>query len=532
MVQLGRWVTVLGLLALFLVLAGRFAGVQAIWVDETTQLSGLALSPSEQLEWLLGRSDIQLGVPPDRMPPLSYWLGGLWAGHFGVSEHAMRWFGILSVLCAAPAFYLAGQLVSGWRAGLFCLAFILLSPTVFIQSVEIRAYPLFLTFSSWATYFYIRLTMRQGTSPDPIKKVDWRSMLALAACVTAAVYTHFYGLIFGACLLVGLIAGTLRAHRPLGPILCLGAATAIVCLGVFPFVLAAMQVSPSGAGDSSNLPLAAHLKEVGADTVRLAFRLFAHGSHLVYPLSLGIVLIGVLGLAALALTRPVGDNHGLARLDPLVPVLVAFPLLVGLSLSVSSFDVLAPHYNLWMIPMTALWLSSALSVTSKTWRSNLVTVFATLAILGQIMAAAIVWRHGPFFAHGPGEWIAAQISLPDATLIIHDGDGPWGQAYFPVYYLTQGVVTQVVARPDQSLARITPTGLREIDDAQADFFAQFEEIYVVSVRKRSSQFLAQRIRADETCGGGPATSVHGLGASAASASYCAFTAATIWHHKG
>ncbi|WP_150122029.1 hypothetical protein, partial [Sulfitobacter sp. HI0129] len=84
--------------ALFVAMAGLFALRQSIWIDETTQLSGLALDFRTQLAWLAGSSDVNLGVPPDRMPPLSYWLGGLWTEVFGLTEGSMRWFGIVTVL--------------------------------------------------------------------------------------------------------------------------------------------------------------------------------------------------------------------------------------------------------------------------------------------------------------------------------------------------------------------------------------------------------------------------------------------------
>mgnify|MGYP006289719967 CR=1 FL=1 len=143
----------------FVAAAGVFATVQTIWVDETTQLTGLALDWRERLLWLLGRSDLDSGVPLDRMPPLGYVLGGLWAALFGLTEISMRWFGIVAVAAAAPALFMAGRRAAGPLGGLFCLTFLLLSPNLISQSVAIRAYPLFFTFCAWGTWCFALLVI-------------------------------------------------------------------------------------------------------------------------------------------------------------------------------------------------------------------------------------------------------------------------------------------------------------------------------------------------------------------------------------
>ncbi|MDT8344381.1 MAG: hypothetical protein RQ752_08085, partial [Thermohalobaculum sp.] len=99
--------------AIHLAAAARFAGVQSLWVDETTQMTGLSLDFIERMRWLAGGSNMQLGVPPDRMPPGSYVLGAAWSGVAGLSESAMRWFGIVALATGLPALYLAGSRLGG-----------------------------------------------------------------------------------------------------------------------------------------------------------------------------------------------------------------------------------------------------------------------------------------------------------------------------------------------------------------------------------------------------------------------------------
>ena len=77
--------------------AARFLPHQTLWIDEVTQMAGLGLGPIGVVRWLLHPTLTDLGVPSDRMPPLSYWLGWLWAQAFGLRvadpapRHAVGW---------------------------------------------------------------------------------------------------------------------------------------------------------------------------------------------------------------------------------------------------------------------------------------------------------------------------------------------------------------------------------------------------------------------------------------------------------
>src|SRR5215467_5936888 len=69
-----------------------FARAQDIWLDESTQLSGITLNFWEMLRWLAGADPDRLGVPGDRMPPVSYLLDWLWLNVNGPSEIGFRLF--------------------------------------------------------------------------------------------------------------------------------------------------------------------------------------------------------------------------------------------------------------------------------------------------------------------------------------------------------------------------------------------------------------------------------------------------------
>ena len=59
---------------------------QSLWIDETTQLSGLTLGSIRVIHWLLGHIDPFYVPSPDKMSPLSHLAGKLWVSMFGLGE--------------------------------------------------------------------------------------------------------------------------------------------------------------------------------------------------------------------------------------------------------------------------------------------------------------------------------------------------------------------------------------------------------------------------------------------------------------
>lgn len=480
----------LGVICLaFLAGAGWFAAHQAVWIDETTQLSGLALPPDVQLSWLLGRSGLDLGVPPDRMPPLSYWVGSVWAALFGLSEMSMRRFGIVAVLAAAPALYLAGRMRGGEAGGLFAVAVVLLSPGLLVMAGEIRAYPLFLSLSAWSVLAFLRcLDPAMGNRPG--------RLAALSVLLVLTGYAHFFGVVLAAVLFATLLAERMVACRPWLPVLLAGLASLVLLTGLLPFVLAAVTVSGGGgaAGGSS-------LREVVVALARLGFRLFLHGSHGVYPailLATGLALAGLAVLALAGALRPARDRAagvpGLWLLVPLVLAGIGLPLL---DLRIGSFEVLAPHYNLWMVPLVAVFLAGAFAAQGRAM-SRVARGLGVLAILGHLAAGAILLRHAPLYSHGPGEWLAARWQAAPGTVILHDGSGLWAAAYFPLHYLSGGAAVQRLQGPDGTISRIRPGGLEALANPQAVLSGE-APVLRVRVEEMDNAALARIIRGTAAC---------------------------------
>jgi hypothetical protein len=498
-------------LALFAAAATVFASQQAIWIDETTQLFGLTLPFGTQLDWLSGARQIVSGVPPDRAAPMSYWLGGIWATLFGLGEMQMRLFGIACMLTGAPAIWMAGRRLGGPAGALFALAAIYLAPGMIVQAGEIRSYPLFFALSAWATWALVEVLSR--------RPVSYRHLALLALFLTLANYTHFFGLVLSGFLGAVLIAAFVIARRPVVPVLLAALAALIASAGVLPFVMGALAVTGDGAVVTTTPA------EALRDTARLVFRLALHGSALVWLPVAGLALLALAALALRALicqigARSKGTRIGLALLALLALALLVLPLL---KLRIAGLDVLAPHYNLWMVPVAMLFLAGAFRRGPSPWATGP----ALVLIATQLAGGALLLRHAPLYTHGPGEWLAGLIDSPDETLVIYESNGPWTQAYFPVQALQGGQVFQVLADPLAPARQITPEGFRPLPEGFDP--AGFKRVLMVRTRTLSSMDLARLLKTrDASCGIAAMAPPPELGTGPSTdRSYCAFAAARV-----
>lgn len=481
-------------LGVFVGAAGVFATHQVLWVDETTQLSGLGLDLGEQYRWLTGQVDPGLGVPPDRMPPLSYWLGEAWGAVFGYDEAPMRWLGIAAYLAAAPALWLSGRLAGGIWGGLFALGFVLLSPGLIIQAVEIRTYPIYFALSAWAIWAFAHAVLAEE------RQHETRQLVQVALFAVAAAYAHYFGLLMALCLFAALVVDRWRRGWRLAPLLAVGAGAVIACLGLVPFAFAAIGVSGGAEGLAGDTP---GLSELLRGALGLVLRLASHGTHLVYPAAFGAVMLGVAILGFMTFLHPApsasqtpsGPPRGVA-LILLLPIALALVLLLAIDRALDGFPAFGPHYNTWMVPLLALFLARAFH-TSTPWRLA-AWGGGALVVLGHLGADAVLMRYPTLYTHGPGEWIAAFIPDPDTTLVVHDGAGNWGHAYFPVVFLSDQQVVQILVTPDGTAQELIHGGTRPVPPPEV-FLSGFETVLVLSARNLSSRDLAAMARGETRC---------------------------------
>ncbi|MCY3011532.1 MAG: hypothetical protein NTY42_17135 [Planctomycetota bacterium] len=440
-----------GILLCGLVVAGGaaaawcFSATQSVWIDETTQLSGLTLDPLAQTRWLAGLEKFDHGVPDDRMPPLSYWLGSLWSRVFGLTEGAMRAFGIACVTSGFVAAFLATLRITAGQAcpGSACVsagaaaALVGLNPNTVSLAGEIRAYPLFLMLACWGALAMCGLVLAETDS----QRKRWSLGLALA-CILAS-YTHFYGLPMGVAVWAAVLGHRRFNRRPLGVEL-VGACSMALSSGLVPFALASLRMSPSGG------PAAP--AEIARDAVRLAFRIIVHPAAVTWELALGLLLLG--GFAAVwagiarvisfALVSPRRVQHDSEPCRGSLTGAMAAVVVGGLAMPIviavisPGFDALSPSYNVWLLPFFVLFLVSCLNGAGKV---AVVSRFGVATLVsGSLIATALLLHYRSLYSHGPAEFVRDQvISLvgnkpSEPVAIIHDAEGMWGFAYFPLVY--------------------------------------------------------------------------------------------------
>jgi hypothetical protein len=386
-----------------------FLPSQSLWLDEIAQLAGLSLGPLEVVGWLAGWTSHDFLVPTDRMPPLSYWLGWLWAWVFGLRELPLRWLGVCCTALAAFIVFRTARDAWGMRSGVAAGLLFALSPNVITMAVEIRAYPMFLLASAATLWCLVRVL-------DPGGRRDgWLFGLVISGLL--AIYTHFFGLaLVGSCLLAALIVMVARGDR-LGRLLAAAAVTGIASVAVLPFVMAALKL---GALDGSGAPAVSAITKV-TDLVKLLYRLFAAP-----PMSLS-----TMAQAAAVLGAGTGTIAGLAPKqrgdDALRGMLLT--LMIGLAVVfgarfVVKIDSLAPRYNLWMVPAFLLLISSGLAAQKRAFR-NLACVAVVLLTAASVYSTWVLADHGESFAHNPHRQIEAEILGlgvgVDRVAVIHEG---------------------------------------------------------------------------------------------------------------
>lgn len=469
----------LAVLAVWIACAVAFAAHQEIWVDETTQLSGLTLGFSEVADWLTGTRADRFGVPDDRMPPLSYWVGSVWASWFGLGASSLRALGITAT-CGTLLFVMAAaRRAFGGSAALIAGLALAFSPNTIVAGIEIRAYPLFLLASAAAFYFLVRLHAADARST----RGAW---LGLAIACGACVGTHFFGVVLsGAVLLAAACQTWLRRERPVGLV---GAGLCVIASVVFilPFVRAAAATSEPETGGEGIL----------RDFARLAYRLLGgHPSVSVHSL----VKLGVLGGAGVALVVSLARALTAPTLRRLLALAVGAGGLVAIAcrLVVRSFDSLSPSYNLWMLPPIALLIGASISSTRPRWRA-LAWLGVTLHLAGTAAGAIVLLSHGPTFAHTAAERIAERIVKARTSegrfAVVHDSTESWGHTYLPLRYLFGKDLPQYLARAGAD-GTFTIAELPDLERSSAPADLPFDKIVVVHTQKQDAEAIREALQA-------------------------------------
>jgi 4-amino-4-deoxy-L-arabinose transferase-like glycosyltransferase len=431
------------IVAAFVATALRFAGVQTIWLDETTQLSGITLPPLAVIDWLAGNDALRFGVPGDRMPPLSYILGWAWSTAAGASPVSMRLLGVALVTSATVPVWAAAKRVGGYWGACVATLFFCLSPNVIAVAVEIRAYPLFLTLASFGFWVLLRAVLERsrGAVLD-----TW--LLCLLAVMAS--YTHFFGLFFGGAVLSTLLFMLFVQQRPLHHAVAASAVFLVSSIGLWPFINSATQMT--GGAPVPDTSYAWQL-------TRLVYRIVAHPAssmmvELQVPYLFGLAAIagaGVYGLARVrrhrsgvpslfASIRSTDD-----RIAGFVAVTVALSAGMAATILATFFLsrglVFTPSYSVWMIPGMSIVLAACVGMFNLNamrharFAKALFLAGAGCFALGAAGTLIVFVQKMPFFTHGSSTAIVRAIKAqPLGTPVYHDKSGIWAHIYFPLWY--------------------------------------------------------------------------------------------------
>jgi 4-amino-4-deoxy-L-arabinose transferase-like glycosyltransferase len=425
-------------LLLFAIAAILYARVQNIWVDETTQLSGSTLTPGPLLAWLAGDLQLPFGVPPDRMPPVSYFIDmigwRIWGDNllaFRLLHAAITGLGI-AVLMAAVArrFSLAAALATG--------LILALSPKLIETAVEIRAYPIFFTLSCLQLAMVLR--------GDVAARTGRMALFILLGLLSA--YTHFFGVIATSAYLVAIFIDV-RDVRAAVRVVIGYALLLLLWTGLAPFIFGAVSNSPANQVAATDLDAIA----------TFILQLLSNAAIMVDPfnalLYFGgvalLVLLGAIGLLAIVRTKGLAE----ARHDPAVGIALALVAGIGVVLGaafvIKGFSTLAPRYNVWLMPPVALMIglaaAGAITPNGKAARGLRLGALALL-LIGAVWAQIAFLKRAGWFIHGPSTTLEQMIAEADAPVaIVHAGQG-WAWGYFPLYWKHKDALPQWLLTPD------------------------------------------------------------------------------------
>jgi hypothetical protein len=467
-----------------------FAHVQDIWLDESTQLSGITLSFREMLQWLAGANPDRLAVPGDRMPPVSYLLDWSWLRLYGPSEIGFRLFH--SALVIAGLSWLAPVV---WRelgqsAMIVSLGFLVLSPKLIQSGVEIRAYPAFFAITCAQTAVFIQLVARPT-------KLNLTLLTVFAAICLVAIYTHFYGLVSSCSFFLALGLAFFGCYVGLAKILSAVVVVAVGSLRLIPFVSAATQVAqfvpttataPVTTGETGIVRYLTYLLKLVGDPANMISVL---GSLLFFCGAIALLAASI--FAAMIRLR----NGSLKQFDWLIAVVVSgvFATFVA-SVFVRTFNPLTTTYSLWLlVPLSLLIGAGATSVTGfRSWDDAGRNLALGALLVGAAISTYTFFFHASMFVHGPQRFVGALYeTAAGPKAIVYETGAAWGWSYVPLQYTHDGEVIQY-RTPDDGigLVRVGRRGAEATAPQEIEAtVAPYQVLLLIDIRLRTYRDLRQ-----------------------------------------
>jgi hypothetical protein len=474
-----------------------FARVQDIWLDESTQLSGITLNLWEMIRWLAGADPERFGVPGDRMPPVSYLLDWLWLNVNGPSEIGFRLFHSALVIAGVSGLAIATLRELGPSATIVALGFLVLSPKLIQTGVEIRAYPLFFAVTCAQVVVFLRLTACQ-------KQFDVKLLTAFAAICLIAIYTHFYGVVSSSAFFLVLGISSLGCIAALAQIIGAFAVVGIGSLGLIPFISGAGQAllfvpptatAPLMSGERGTMQYLTYLLKLFGDSANMvsiwASILFFGGTIALLTASM---LAGVM--------RKV--NRNTKPIDWLILV-VSFGVCatVAASFIVKTFDALKSSYSVWLVVPLSLLVGAGVSsvIGFRPWDAAGRKAAIGALLMGAGISTYLFFGHASMFVHGPHRFIGNLYSkLVGPKAIIYEVGSAWGWSYIPLAYSHKAEVVQY-RTPDVGggLVRAGRTGTEGMVQEIEATVTPYQVLLLTDIRLRTYRDLRQCQNQLSTC---------------------------------
>jgi hypothetical protein len=471
-------------IALAIVSSAAFLRYQTLWLDEATQMSGLTLSPVELTRWLAGLARHDFGVPGDRMPPVSYWLGWVWSRIFGLNETSMRWFGVACRVGAVALVFRATRRLFGVEAAAIAGALLALSPNVTVASVEIRAYPVFILTAA-GTVDALSMILSDPEAEAGRRAWPW---IRLGVWMVLCVYTHFFGLVLAGAVLLVLFVLVVRGRQRLKPVLGLAGIILGCAVALVPFVRASIDISDEQTRH--------RLRE----TAQMFYRVVGHPVLTVQPVATALALLSVPALfLCIWHMPPTPRRSALALVGVLSAGLICAALANGL---MHGFTAAKPMYSTWTLPVVSMALAAPIGNLSKRWGAFALSI-ALLLVGANAFGAAELALKGDLFSHGPQRQLQAMLDGlgRDQTAIVHaEPTDPYPFVFFPCRYVYGTALTQFVAeRP--SPTPILGTPLDVADPIAQQRLLAFRYLMLVRSREESAADLVRQIHRGPTAFG-------------------------------
>jgi len=453
----------------FILLALRFASLQNIWIDETTQMSGIDLLPKDILVWLMGKNPGRFGVPGDRMPPISYLVDSAWSHFATKAELPFRMFHAMLVIIGLVITSSIERTLIGARFFSIALIFLVLSPKMLEAAVELRAYPL----------FFLITCIQILTFTKIISKRDLNDNLTICIftmmCIIAS-YTHFFGIVSSSAFFCALILEKLYEKEICYRRILFFASFLLCCLGILPFATASSGISTPN--NYATLP----------SIMRYLPTLVGGSANLVEPLSAALFFGGCAALISAAIIGAVARMLRTAphRLDWLL-VVAALGVVATIitALLVHSFDPLKPSYSLWLMPVFALIIANGAAQRChfKAW--DRFGRFAAMAatLIGGGMATTLFGTHGDWFIHGPSQAIIRSYNRAPGPVGVVYLTAAYADGYFPLAYATKGNAEQWLA-DDHGLRRVLAGGGPATLNLPFSVLTKYHDLVLVSIVPR------------------------------------------------